>query len=86
MSAETKAAFETALQAHIADEWQTDTGARNVIATAYVCKVHVIDLDRSADDPESRYFFVKPTNQEYHATYGLLMTAQDDFVTASNDV
>lgn len=83
MSDETKAAFESALQAHIADEWPEHQGATNIIVNAYVCKVHVIDLDESADAPESRYFFVKPDRQEYHATYGLLLTAQDDFVTAS---
>ena len=83
MSTQTKADLEAALQAHVADEWQQKTGAANVMVNAYVCKVHVVDLDESADAPESRYFFIKPDRQEYHATYGLLLTAQDDFVTAS---
>lgn len=84
MSDTTKAALETALQAHVADEWQQSTGATNIMVNAYVCKVHVIDLDESANTPDSRYFFIKPEGQEYHVTYGLLLTAQDDFVSLSD--
>tara|TARA_R110002051_G_scaffold1853_2_gene10161 strand:- start:1271 stop:1534 length:264 start_codon:yes stop_codon:yes gene_type:complete len=82
MSAETKAAFEAALQAHIADEMQARDGAQNVLVGAYVCKAHYNDLIESIDDSYSRYLLVKPDRQEYHVTYGLLLTAQDDFVGA----
>lgn len=85
MSVDTKAALEAALQAHVADEWRESQGAANIMVNAYACKVHVIDLDKSADAPESRYFFIRPDRQEYHTTYGLLLTAQDDFVGGTSD-
>ena len=85
MSAETKAAFEAALQAHVADEWNSNTGTPNIIANAYVCKVHLLDLAEDIDTHNSYYLLVKPDRQEHHATYGLLLTAQDDFLTATRD-
>lgn len=77
MSAEPKTAFEAALQAHIADQFNS-----NAALSGYVTKAHFIDLGDD-DTTVSEYLFLHPENQAYHETYGLLLTAQDDFVTAS---
>lgn len=83
MSAETKTALEAALQAHVAAELNERRASANVMVNAYACKVHVIDLDAAAATPVSEYLFIKPDAQEYHVTYGLLLTAQDDFVSSA---
>lgn len=75
MSDATKAALEAALQAHVADEM--DDG----FVSGYVTKIHVVRM--SGNDGSSHYLFVKPDQQAYHETYGLLMTASDDFVNSS---
>jgi hypothetical protein len=81
MSEATKTALEAALQAHVQDEAADDYP--QLLVSGYVAKVHFIDM--SEDDNTSHFYFIRPDTQAYHETYGLLLTAQDDFVAAAMD-
>lgn len=73
MSAETKAALEAALAAHIADE--TDTGA---ILTGYV--LHASYIDTGLDSRGSTGYFAEfHEGQPYHVGYGLAHQLVDHY-------
>ena len=77
MSAQTKADLEAALQAHTADIIE------GTMLSGYIIQAHVVQM--TEDDDRYRYIFVTPERQPYHETYGLIMTAQDDFVNREVD-
>jgi hypothetical protein len=78
MSAETKAALEAALQAHVESTWPEHMPSSRPVVGAYVCEVAVVDLNESVEGQMSHYFRCTTDNQDYHVTYGLLSTALDD--------
>lgn len=75
MSAETKAAIEAALQAHVDDE---RTG---FLVSAYTLTCHLATLE----DDRSHYLYLTPARQPYHSTLGLMQVSMDDFVNDDDD-
>ena len=70
MSADTKAALESALQAHVNDE------RHGYLVGGYALEAHLVKFE---DDGRHHYLFISPDRQAYHSTLGLLQTAMDDF-------
>lgn len=70
MSAETKAALENALDAHIADERE------GFMVGDYVLQTHIVSIHE--DEGKSFYHFMHST-QPYHSVVGLLETALADY-------
>lgn len=70
LSAETKAALEAALQAHVNDIRD------GYLVGGYALEAHLVKFE---DDGRHHYLFISPDRQAYHSTLGLLQTAMDDF-------
>lgn len=77
MSAETKAALDTALAAHIADEGD------GAFLTGYVLLAAAVPSDGSMDS--TRYLTAFAENQPYHSAYGLAHQLVDGFDLAWSD-
>lgn len=71
MSAETKAALEAALEAHLRDEATPDS-----LLTGYVAYVAFLNSD--TPDERTSYALVTPGGQPYHSTLGLAHSLLED--------
>lgn len=80
MSAETKAAMESAFEAHFADELSDG------VLTGYVYMLSGVTRDQ-IEDGGSAYIWDTPTTQPLHATMGLvryLKMRSDDYLMGSD--
>lgn len=71
MSAETKAALEDALAAHLADE-------RDGMVIGYVLYAAYTNAELDTDDVNG-YYFLRPAGQPYHSSLGLMYSMLEDF-------
>ncbi|MDP3208122.1 MAG: hypothetical protein Q8M65_03145 [Rhodoglobus sp.] len=73
MSAETKAALEAAIEAHVRDE-------DDAIVIGYVLYIAEMSADLDAADVNS-YKLERPAGQNYHSSLGLMHSMILDFTT-----